>query len=163
MATAGRTLDEFLRAWWLVSRPVAGQTRLQPDTVAAMICVAATIDPPPLRPGWRTSSYGLAHEPASYGDWEQVVLSQIADLADLAEVGPIDPYPRFGVDVPRPPGSRRATGSRWWNLDPKGYLAHGMAGSLGGGDEAPEPGERPLSDLSWADLAQLAISGQEYE
>jgi hypothetical protein len=35
MSAAGRTLDEFLRAWWLVSRPLSGRQRLDPDTVAA--------------------------------------------------------------------------------------------------------------------------------
>lgn len=180
MNIAGRTLEEFLRAWWLVSRPVAARARLELDMVAAMVTAAATIQPPPLRPAWRTTSYGLAHDPVTYADWEQVVLSQIADLADFADAGPLDPQAYFGIDAARPPGSVRATSSRWYNFDPQGYLECGMAGSLGGWDEAdglriplpgpviaaapePKPGERPLNTLSWADLADLSICGQIYE
>ncbi|GAA0966203.1 hypothetical protein GCM10009555_007460 [Acrocarpospora macrocephala] len=180
MKAAGRTLDEFLRAWWLVSWPMAGLRGLELDVVAAMVTAAAVIDPPARRPVWRTTSYDLAREPASYADWEQVVLSQIADLADFADAGPLDEYAFFGVDVPRPWGVVRATGVRWYNFDPRTYLECGMAGSIGGWDEAdgfrkavpgpvisltsePEPGERPLNTLTWADLAELAICGQEYE
>lgn len=180
MNAAGRSLDEFLRAWWLASRPVAGWARLEPDVVAAMVVSAATIGPPPVRQEWRTTSYDLARQPASYADWERVLLSQIADLADFADAGSLDEYAVFGVDVPRPPGVARATGVRWYNFDPRAYLECSMAGSLGGWDEAdglrkavpgpvipltlePEPGEQPLNTLTWGDLAELAICGQEYE
>ena len=63
---------------------------------------------------------------------------------------------------------------------PLGKFTCGMAGSLGGWDEGdglrqpvpgpvlplmdePEPGERPIGALDWADLAALAHCGQEYE
>jgi hypothetical protein len=180
MNTAGRTLAEFLRSWWQVGRPMAGRTGLDLDTVAAMVTAAATAEPPPVFPEWRTSSYPLTSEPASYGDWEKVVLSQIADLADFADAGSLDRFAYFGVDAARPPDVVRATGARWYNFDPRGYLECGMAGSLGGWDESdglrkpvpgpvvplkpePAPGEHPLGVLSWADLAALAICGQTYE
>lgn len=180
MNATGRSLSEFLRSWWSVSRTVAAQTRLDLDTVAAMVTAAATIDPPALSPAWRAISYGPTPEPTSYVDWEQIVLSQIADLADLADAGPLDAYAYFGIDIRRPTDAVRATGSRWYNFDPRGYLECGMAGSLGGWDEAdglrvtvpgpvicntpePEPGERLLNTLSWADIANLAICGQAYE
>jgi hypothetical protein len=177
MTAAGRTLEEFLRAWWLVGRPMAARARLEPDTVAAMVAAAATIDPPPLRQTWRTTPYRLAHEPTEHADWERVVLSQIADLADLADAGPRATH-ALGMEVPRPPGSIRATGGRWHTFDPRAYLERGMAGSLGGREEAggsrsavpgpvdpvtaePESGEQVLNTLSWGDLATLSVCGQE--
>jgi hypothetical protein len=136
MNAAGRSLSEFLRSWWSVSRTLAAQARLDLDRVAAMVTAAATIDPPALSPAWRTTSRGFTPEPTSYVDWEQIVLSQIADLADLADAGPLDAYACFGIDIPRLTDVVRATGSRWYNFDPGGYLECGMAGSLGGWDEA---------------------------
>ena len=180
MNDAGRSLSEFLRSWWAVSRSLAARARLDFDSVAAMVTAAATIDPPAVSPAWRTTSCGFTPEPTSYVDWEYIVLSQIADLADLADAGPLDAYAYFGMDIPRPADVVRATGSRWYNFDPRGYLECGMAGSLGGWDEAdgsrvtvpgpvisdapePEPGERLRNTLSWGDLADLAICGQVYE
>jgi hypothetical protein len=180
MNAAGRSLSEFLRSWWSVSRTLAAQARLDLDRVAAMVTAAATIDPPALSPASCTTSRGFTPEPTSYDDWEQIVLSQIADLADLADAGPLDADAYFGTDIPRPTDVVRATGSRWYNFDPRGYLECGMAGSLGGWDETdglrvtvpgpvisnapePKPGERLLNTLSWGDLANLAICGQVYE
>ncbi len=180
MNSDGRGLEEFLRAWWLVSRPLSGRGRLDLDTVAAMVAAAATVQPPPLPAAWRTARFRVVDEPDGYPDWEAVVQSQVADLADFADQGPLDEYAAFGVDAPRPPGSVRATGDRWYNFDPRGYLECGMAGSLGGWDDAdglrravpgpvvpltpePDPGERAVDALSWADLAHLAICGQQYE
>jgi hypothetical protein len=180
MNANGRSLAEFLRAWWLVSRPLSGRGRLDLDTVTAMVTAAATVQPPPLPAAWRSSWFRAVDEPACYADWEAVVQSQVADLADFADQGPLDEYAAFGVDAPRPAGCVRANGSRWYNFDPRGYLECGMAGSLGGWDEGdgvrkpvpgpvvplapePDPGERIVDALSWAVLAHLAICGQEYE
>lgn len=75
---------------------------------------------------------------------------------------------------------RQPTGLRWYNFDPKTYLECGMAGSLGGWDEhdelrkpvpgpvtvlrpEPETGAHLIETLGWADLADLALCGQEYE
>lgn len=180
MKTAGRSLDEFLRAWWRIGRTLADRSALDLDTVAAMIAAAAVVDPPPLSPAWRSTPFDHVDEPSSHADWETIVLSQIADLADFADQGPLDEYAYFGVDAPRPDGCRRATGRRWYNVDPKGYLECGLAGSLGGWDERdglrtpvsgpvtllgkePEPGVRDVATIGWAELAELARCGQEYE
>jgi len=184
MRGSGRGLSEFLRAWWWVSRPLAGKAKLDPDSVAAMVCAAATTEPPPLDPAWRTAVYAHPDEPVSHSGWERIVLSQIADLADFAadfaDAGPLDEHAYFGVDAPRPPGCQRATPGRWYNFDPKTYLECAMAGTLGGWDDddgirtplpgphlplkgGSEPGEQTLAEVSWADLADLAICGQIYE
>jgi len=180
MNATGRSLEEFLRAWWRVSHALPSEGRFDLDTVAAMVVAARAVDPPPLSRAWRSASFRYVEEPASYADWEALVLSQIADLADFADQGPLDEYAYFGVDAPRPDGCVRATDVRWYNFDPKGYLECGMAGSLGGWDEddgvrkavpgpvvplvrEPEPGERSVAAIGWAELAELARSGQEYE
>ncbi|GAB2835492.1 hypothetical protein GCM10027176_44800 [Actinoallomurus bryophytorum] len=179
MQATDRTLGEFLRAWWSVGRLLADRERLEPDTVAAMIAASATVEPPPMRAAWRETPHEYAPEPSSYSDWERIVLSQITDLADLADAGPLPPDASFGLDVPRPAGSVRATGERWYNFDPAGYLECGAAGAFGGWDEAggtrvavPGPatlptaeadGVRALGALHWGDLARLAVCGQVYE
>jgi hypothetical protein len=177
MKEAGRTLDEFLRAWWMVSAPAAGWDRIDLDTVAAMVGAAAIVEPPPFRESWRTGSYPWVEDQETYAAWEVTVVSQIADLAELPELGP-EAY--YGVDVDRPPGVVRATGIRWYNFTPRSYLECGAAGSLGGwdpeGDDRvavpgpvvslvgePPPGEREIVTLGWDDLAELARCGQEYE
>ncbi|HEY0698111.1 MAG TPA: hypothetical protein VGD43_09920, partial [Micromonospora sp.] len=180
MRAAGRGLDAFLRAWWRVGRPLSGRTWLDLDTVAAMVVAAGMVEPPPLQTSWRSASFHRRDEPTSYADWEAIVLSQIADLADFADHGPLDDYAVFGVDAPRQTGRVRATDIRWYNFDPRSYLECGMAGALGGWIEddglrkpvagpvvplvnEPEPGERGVDALGWADLAALAQCGQEYE
>ena len=139
-----------------------------------------SVDPPPLSAAWRSASFRYVDEPTSYADWEVIVLSQIADLADFADQGPLGEHAYFGVDAPRPGGCVRATDMRWYNFDPRGYLECGMAGSMGGWDEddgvrkqvpgpvvplvvEPAPGERSVAAVSWAELAELARCGQEYE
>jgi hypothetical protein len=180
MNADARSLDAFLRGWWRVARPLSGQVSLDLDTVAAMVLAAGVVEPAPLQASWRSASLRYTDEPTSYADWEAIVLSQIADLADFSDQGPLDEYVHFGVDAPRAEGCVRATDSRWYNFDPKTYLECGMAGALGGWSEEdnlrqpvpgpvhplayePEPGERVIDSITWADLAELARCGQEYE
>jgi hypothetical protein len=180
MTAAGRSLEEFLRAWWRVGKALPVEGPFDLDTAAAMLAAAATVEPPSLSATWRSASFRYVEEAATRADWETIVLSQIADLADFADLGPLDERAYFGVDAPRPDGCVRATDRRWYNFDPRGYLECGMAGSLGGwADEdgirkpvsspvapmvpEPPPGEYPITAISWADLAALARCGQEYE
>lgn len=180
MNAAPRSLDEFLRAWWRVAWPLSGRTSLDLDTVAAMVVAAGVVEPAPMWASWRSATFPYVDEPTSFADWEAVVLSQVADLADFADQGPLDEYARLGVDAPRPAGCARATGMRWYNFDPQAYLECGVAGALGGWSEddgprqpvpgpvvpladEPGPGEHRLGHLGWADLAELARCGQEYE
>ncbi|MEO3747224.1 hypothetical protein [Plantactinospora sp. B5E13] len=181
MTERGRTLDEFLRGWWQVARPLAGRARLDLDEVAAMLVAAGSVEPPPIRPEWRSTSFEwLTVEPRRYVDWQSIVRCQIADLADFADQGPLPPYAGLGLDAPRPGGQRRCIGVRWYNFDPASYLECGLAGALGGWDPdddvrvelpgpvvplRPEPGpeEVPVETLTWDDLAEFAVCGQEYE
>lgn len=178
LRAGGRDLATFLCAWWHLSRPLADRERLDLDTVAAMILAAATVDPPTWPAGWRTENVDAPQ--GGYRGWVQVIRSQAADLADFTDAGPTDPMAYFGVDAPRPAGAVRATWIRWYNFDPATYLECGAAGALGGWDEDdsvriatpgesvefkgnPDPGLVSLTDLSWDDLAELAVCGQTYE
>lgn len=180
MDASGRSLEAFLRSWWLIGRTLAQSSTFDLDTVAAMIAAAATVEPPPLDPTWRMASYPYVDEPSCHADWEAIVLSQIADLADFADAGPLPEYAYFGCSAPRAEGCRRATDLGWYNFDPSTYLECGMSGSLGGWDEhdglrkpvpgpvtllrpAPEAGAHAVETLDWADLGRLAQCGQEYE
>jgi hypothetical protein len=180
MNAATRGLDVFLRAWWRVARPLSGRVSLDLDTVAAMVVAAGMVEPAPLQASWRSASFRYTDEPSSYAHWEAIVLSQIADLAEFADQGPLDEYARFGIDAPRTAGCVRATDIRRYNFDPQAYLESGMAGALGGWSEDDglrrpvpgpvvrfanelEPGEHTIDSLGWADLAELARCGQEYE
>ncbi|MEU8181189.1 hypothetical protein AB0B85_00995 [Micromonospora sp. NPDC049044] len=180
MNASGRSLEEFLRAWRQVARPLSGQVRLDLDTVAAMVTAAGIVEPAPPQASWRSASFRYVDEPTTYAHWEAIVLSQIADLADFADQGPLNEHPYLGIDAPRAAGRVRATGRRWYNFDPKAYLECGMAGALGGWSEddglripvpgpvvalvdEPEPGDHELDFLGWGDLAELARCGQEYE
>ncbi|MGI5241241.1 hypothetical protein [Dactylosporangium sp. CA-139066] len=177
---SGRDLAAFLRGWRLVGAALAGREWLSPDEVAAMVIAAGEVDPGVDDPAWRTAEYDFVEEPATFADWEAIVLSQLADLADFAAQGPLDPWASFGVDTPRAADCRRATGRRWYNFDPRTYLECGVAGTLGGWDEEdglrvpvpgpavlpapePEPGHRAIGGLGWDVLGELARCGQEYE
>ncbi|GAA2595577.1 hypothetical protein SMC26_37200 [Actinomadura fulvescens] len=174
------SLSTFLRSLWKVSAPLRDRDPLAPDDVAAMFSAAAATPPAEFDPAWLSKDLSLpGREPDGYGDWERVILSQLADLADF-RTAPPGPQARFGVDAPRPPGTgRRATPRRWYNFDPATYLECAVAGSLGGWDtadgtrvplaagaEGPARSRcylRSITTMSWADLARIAVCGQIYE
>ncbi|WP_433323710.1 hypothetical protein [Spirillospora sp. CA-294931] len=173
---ASWSLSAFLRALWKVSGPLCDREVLDPDDVAAMFSAAATTPPAEFDPAWSSADLALpGDEPEGHADWERVILSQLADLEDFLN-SPPGPQGRFGVEAPRPTGSgRRATPSLWYNFDPATYLECAVAGSLGGWDAAdgarvPLPGDsgrrsyvRPITTMTWADLARIAVCGQMYE
>jgi hypothetical protein len=159
----GRSLSEFLRAWWLVSKRLSGARRLDLDTVAAWVEAAGIVAPPPLRPSWRRANLPGADSARRYADWQRVVISQIADLADLADQGPSPAPAASGTPVPRPPGRTRATTAVWHHLDPAAYLEAAMSGlptDRAGVDDDRAPRHPVDADLSWADLTRLTASGQ---
>lgn len=180
MKTSGRTLSEYLRGLWLVSRPLAHQPLLDPDVVAAMLTAAAGVEPPPLDPAWRTADLSDPTPVAGgYPDFERVIKAQVADLADFDD-RPLSSYAYFGIDAPRPPHVFRATDCRWYNFDPHTYLECAMAATFGGWDPAdglrvslaaeaderlPDPVEyvAELPMISWVGLADFAECGQAYE
>jgi hypothetical protein len=178
LRTSGRTLSEYLRALLTCGQPLRERTSLSAEEFARVLESAVRETPPPLDPDLRGRDLAIG-EPTGFARWEATLLSQVADLWDFDERLPgEDAY--FGVAAPRSPGNgRRVTDAYWYNLDPATYLECAMAGSFGGHD--PEDGVRkPVSGpvdplvpedpptmavgrLSWDDLADFAINGQEYE
>ncbi|TWP50787.1 hypothetical protein FKR81_19500 [Lentzea tibetensis] len=174
-----RTLEEYLRALWQLGRAERSRSALPLDVVSSMLIGAVTAPVPPFDPAWRTSDLAVVSGMDGFEVWEQLILSQIADLRDFAE-GPELSYPDFGVNVPRRPGDgSRASGLRWYNHNVPQYLECAMAGALGGWDPGdgirkplpgpsvqlyPEPqGVTSVPALTWADMVDLLECGQEYE
>ncbi|GAA4599214.1 hypothetical protein GCM10023194_78740 [Planotetraspora phitsanulokensis] len=174
LTAGGRTLSEYLRALYGVSRTRRDRDRLPLDEVAATLTAAATLTPAPV-----AARDGFAPEETMTGfaRWEAVILSQIADLDDFA-LQPPGEHAFFGVDAPRT-STARATPCRWYNFDPASYLECGMAGGLGGWDESdgtrvpvpgpvhpdvpPDPGILSIETVTWDDLAEFALYGQIFE
>ncbi|RAY11133.1 hypothetical protein DPM19_32020 [Actinomadura craniellae] len=174
LQAASWSLSAYLRSLWRASLPLRDRSRLEPDQVAALYSAAEAVPPAPYDPAWNTADLSLpGPAPEDHADWERVIFSQLADLEDFAGRPP-GPAARFGATAPRPAGAGpRAVPARWLNFDPAGYLECAIAGGLGGWDAAdgarvPEPGAptgspvRPLTLLSWGDLARLAVCGQQY-
>ncbi|WP_019633436.1 hypothetical protein [Actinomadura atramentaria] len=169
------SLSAFLRALWKVSLPLRDRAELEADDVGALFSAAAAVSPAPYDAGWGTADLRLSGPaPVGHRDWERVLLAQIADLEDFVAAPP-GPRARFGADAPRPPGSgARPTPRRWCNFDPATYLECAVAGGVGGWDvsdgaRVPAGGGptrssvRPLTTVTWADLARLMVCGQTYE
>ncbi|WP_166355615.1 hypothetical protein [Phytoactinopolyspora limicola] len=174
-----RSLEEYLTALWALGRAHREQASLAPETFAAVLIQAATAPAPPFDDAWRTADLGLSDADDGYDAWEKVIISQVADLRDFAEGAPLS-YPELGVDAPRAPGSGfRAAGRRWYNHSVPSYLECGLAGAFGGWDPDdgirkeldgpttqlhPEPdGETDLPPLTWPELTEFLVCGQQYE
>jgi hypothetical protein len=174
-----RPLEEYLRALWQLGRAEQARESLPADVVVGMLIEAVSAPAPPFDDSWRTADLGVGEGMSEFQVWELVILSQIADLRDFAE-GPPQYYPELGVDAPRrEDGGRRACGVRWYNHAVRSYLECAMAGALGGWDEEdgirkpvpgpsvqlyPEPeGVFALPPLSWREMTDLLVCGQEYE
>ena len=174
-----RSLEEYLRALWSLGRAERDQDTITPDVFVALLTEATSSAAPGFDERWRTADLGLLGVTKGFDTWERVILSQIADLRDFAE-GPPQHYPELGVDAPRrSDAGTRANGLRWYNHSVPSYLECGMAGALGGWDPDdgirtelpgpslpvyPEPeGVTSLSALTWHELAEFLICGQEYE
>lgn len=110
---------------------------------------------------WRTADLEESAEEGGFGDWERMILSQIADLRDFAEA-PEPAYPEMGVDAPRRPDhGARANDLHWYNHSVPDYLECAMAGTLGGWDDAG--GIVELGPQTWSDMTRFLLCGQIYE
>lgn len=161
----------------MLARTERDRPFLPPDLVASLLTGAITAPVAPFDNTWRTTNFSAAGD--GFPAWEQIILSQIADLRDFAEAAP-QPFPNMGVDAPRRPGDgTRANDLRWFNHTVPGYLECAMAGTLGGWEPAdgirselpgptlalfPEPkGVVDLPPLAWEVLTGFLICGQVYE
>ncbi|GAA2658680.1 MULTISPECIES: hypothetical protein [Actinosynnema] len=180
-----RSLEEYLRTLWHLARAERARQELPAEVALTLLVTATTAPAPPFDPSWRTADLSVAEGTSEFDVWERVIQSQVADLRDLAE-GPELYYPELGVDAPRPENCKRATAPRWYNHRVESYLECAIAGALGGWDPEgaarvpegaarvrvqgevtplhPEPeGVRGMTVLSWLDLTEVLVCGQEYE
>lgn len=174
-----RSLEEYLRALRQLVRDLRDRETLTPEMFAALLIQALDSPVPPFDHASRTADLSLAGTEVGFDVWERVIVSQIADLRDFAE-GPAQYFPELGVDAPRGPhAGPRANGRRWYNHSIQDYLECALAGSLGGWDVAddvrkplpsstlrhhPEPqGVTELRPLTWHELTEFLVCGQEYE
>ena len=125
-AHASRTLVDYLRALWLLSREHRDCAALPPHTFAGLLRDAFV------------SPTGQAPEPAEvategYDAFERRILWQIRDLVEMEADGSLENEMRyFGISSPR--------GSRWYNFDPGTFLECGAAGSFGGWEPGDDSG-----------------------
>ncbi|WP_051579624.1 hypothetical protein [Pseudonocardia acaciae] len=174
-----RTLEEYLLALWVLGRAERDRDSLPPERFAMLLTRAVSAPVPAFDDSWRTAELGLSGSESGFDAWERTILSQIADLRDFAE-GPKQDYLELGVEAPRrPDAGTRANGPIWYNHSVPGYLECAMAGTLGGWDINdgirkpvsvptfhiyPEPDTiGPLPLLTWPDMTDFLICGQEYE
>jgi hypothetical protein len=169
-----RELRTYLLALYRLGPAVAGHRTLTPHTFAALLLAAATAEPAPADPVWRTADLSVPDQgPRGYHHWRRVLLSQAADLADFADDPPDARSAYFGLPC-RHPGDAgpRSCAGYWFNQHLAGYLECAAAGTFGGfgADDripttagfAPPPAEA-LPALGWDQLIEFAWAGQSYE
>lgn len=128
-------------------------------------------EPPPFQPHW--FNYPLPQpfrkRIATFSDWEDVILFQIADLRRMAESGDLTSPGRYeGITSP--------SGAQWYNFDPITYLECAVRGTMGGyhpnrlvqtENEAAHCAFNRTSyvirTFTWADMILMATFGQMYE
>lgn len=172
-AAQSRTLDEYLRAFWL-----AGYDHRDLDTLplADFICLLGTAldgPVPPFDPFWAKEDLSHTDGVDAFTVWARILRAQICDIRELTAAGLYDnPNRHHGVTAPRPYGvPHRPIPDRWCNFDITSYLECGVEGAFGGWrpefDGAVvdgDPGEPlKLDRLTWADITKFTICGQSYE
>ncbi len=161
-------LNDYLRSLWQISRSHASA----PPTAAQLLdwCIAAFTEPPPaFDPAWLELKWpGWDQENVTFADWERLIFCQIADLQRMTDDGTLSrPDRYYGIDAP--------SGVRWYNFTPLSYLECGISGTFGGYQTSEVivliPSESGSDDskiyemppLTWADLCQMLVCGQQYE
>ncbi|HVT79616.1 MAG TPA: hypothetical protein VHM90_03075, partial [Phycisphaerae bacterium] len=114
-----RTLEEFLRALWLVVGEFRHARAISPEAFLQFLRRAGEIPAPPFREEWRGNSRLGKGE--GFDRWENAILSQIADLHAMEENGQLKlEWKCFGIDAP--------SGARWYNFSVDAFLECGTVG-----------------------------------
>ncbi|MCA9922121.1 MAG: hypothetical protein KC421_07110 [Anaerolineales bacterium] len=127
-------------------------------------------EPPPFQPHWLDipSPQPFRKRIATFSDWEDVILFQIADLHRMAESGDLTSPNRYeGITSP--------SGTQWYNFDPITYLECAVRGTMGGHritqlirtEHAATHYVRNhtgyvIRTFTWADMILMATFGQMY-
>ncbi|HEX6903445.1 MAG TPA: hypothetical protein VF789_27255 [Thermoanaerobaculia bacterium] len=128
-----RSLEEYLRALWVLGRTRREQPSLSGNDLLEMLSSAFSSPIPDVEDDWR-ARYNIDDEDLSgYEGWEARLLRQVVDLREMAEQGQLaDEYRYFGISAPR--------GSQWYNFDPCTFLECGTVGCFGGWEPEDETG-----------------------
>jgi hypothetical protein len=168
-----RTLDEFLRAFWLAGYDHREQGSLSPAEFLGLLTTALDGPVPAFDPFWAKEDLSLTDGVDAFTIWARTLRAQICDIRELSVAGLYQNLNRHhGVTAPRPNGvEQRPTPVTWYNFDVPSYLECGVEGSFGGWrpefDGAVVDGEPceplQLSRLTWTELTKFTVCGQSYE
>ena len=168
-----RTLDEYLRAFWLAGFDHDKAEALSPVEFLDLLGSALDGPVPPFDSFWAREDLALTEGLDDYTIWARTLRAQICDIRELTAAGLYDnPNRHHGVTAPRPYGvEHRPIPDRWCNFDITSYLECGVEGAFGGwrpefdgavvDSEPYEPIQ--LDRLTWADITKFTICGQSYE
>lgn len=158
-----RTLREYLLALRAELQRHRDVPALSPEQFVAALAAACTAPVEPVdSEAWRNEDLAIEdHGPQTAEDVDRVLRSQILDLEDARATGlERDEDRSFGLDISRRGAGERATGPRWYNWDPAGYIECAAAATFGG----HHPGDRePVRELTWSDVGEFLWAGQIYE
>lgn len=150
------SLEEYLSSLWLVVSQ-EWELPLTIERFSVWIEKAFFVIPPVFNSDWLNRKLDnqkedVNYENATYQDWENVILFQIADLRRIAKISLLDAQAKhFGIESP--------SGEHWYNFDPLTYLECGVAGSMDGYDDSP----CEIETFSWKDFIAVLKCGQLYE
>jgi hypothetical protein len=120
---AERPLEEFLRALWRASHPLAAQEALSPEEFLALLNEAAVADAPPYQHEWVAALDIEAFGMPAYRVFETNLLEQIVDIHEMAAAGlPTQKQPNQHAYSPRQ--------NTWRNVDTAVYLEHAARGTF---------------------------------
>lgn len=168
-----RTLDEYLRAFWLAGYDYRDAATLSPGDFLGLLATALDGPAPPFDPFWAKEDLSHTDGVDPFTVWARTLRAQICDIRELAKDGLYEnPNRHHGVTAPRPYGvEHRPIPDRWCNFDITSYLECGVEGAFGGWrpefDGAVVDGEPceplQLERLPWGELTKFTICGQSYE
>lgn len=162
------SLEQYLSSLWAIVS-VHQDTQLTIEKLVEWLDTAFRQTPPPFNSDWLDGQVNYPQDQATYEDWQNLILFQIADLHRMAEAGLLaDPYRYYGLDSP--------SGVRWYNFDSFTYLECGIRGAFGGyvaeevivlisppeGESADSPVYQ-IEQFTWTDFIEILECGQCYE
>jgi hypothetical protein len=147
-----RSLEEYLRSLWSISRNYRNQPSLSASEFLELLTQAFIQPAPPFDKAWITQYQDESTNREGYPRWESRIRRQIVDLYEMKKKGTLqDELRYFGIDSPR--------GQRWYNFDPRTFLECATVGSFGGWEEGDDTGREYVP----GPVAVMDSSGQIQE